>query len=507
MNTSSKVIYNTFFLYARMFFSILVNIFTTRILLEGLGISDYGIYSVVGGAISMLGFLSASMSTTTQRFINISEGANNTNRTISVFANAIIIHVVLSLAITIFLLLAGCFFFNGVLSIPEGRLNASIIVYVCLIASTAFSIAIAPYDGVINAHEDLHIYSFIGILDCVLKLLIAIAIRNADFDRLIIYGIVMALESWLIRYLTKQICRKKYKECKITSYSKYYNKALIKELVGFAGWNLLNTSTSMITLYSMNLIINHYYGTLYNAAMGIATQLTGVLMAFSLNMLKALTPRMMKQEGANNRESVLSLTCVGSKFAFIIFAIMGLPICFCIEWVLDVWLLDVPEYTGIFCRLLILSILLEQYFVFLSQTIMAQGNVKEYSISKSIVNILPIISSVFMCSVGFSASWVIINRIIFFVLLGGVINIYYCNRNVGLSYFDYFRKTIIPTILPTILIVCVGVLIRDLKLFPYSIEILICLLMSVILYYLFSFNINEKKRFNLAVCNFIKVMR
>lgn len=501
MNASSKVIYNTFFLYARMLFSILVNIFTTRILLEGLGISDYGIYSVVGGAISMLGFLSASMSTTTQRFLNISEGTNDSKRTVAVFANAIIIHSILSLVIICLLLLAGFFFFNGVLCIPNERLGASIIVYLCLIISTFYSVAIAPYDGVLNAHEDLHIYSLIGILDCSIKFLIAIAINYTEIDRLVLYGILMAISSWLLRYLTKKYCCSKYQECKIDSSWRYYDKALVKEMVGFAGWNLLNTSTSMITLYSMNIIINHYYGLVYNAAMGVATQLTGVLMAFSLNMLKALSPRMMKQEGANNRDSVLLLSYAGSKFAFIIFAIMSFPIYFCIEWILNLWLVDIPEYTDVFCKLLIISILLEQYFVFLSQTIMAQGDVKKYSICRSIVNLMPIVASVFMCTIGFSASWVVINRIIFFVLLGGLVNVFYCKQNLGLRYHDYINKTILPTIIPTLIIMCIGIILHNLIVLPYSVIFLVIIFFSMVLYYLFSLERKERNLLTIIAGN------
>lgn len=501
MQASSRVIYNTFFLYAKMLLSIVVNIFTTRILLEGLGISDYGIYSVVGGAISMLGFLSASMSTTTQRFLNVSEGSNDNNRTVLVFANAIIIHCILSLVIIIMLLFAGYFFFNGVLAIPEERLDASIIVYVCLIISTAFSVAIAPYDGVLNAHEDLHVYSLIGILDCLIKFLIALAIRQAEIDRLILYGISMAAASWLIRYLTKRYCCRKYSECKIGSPWKFYDKSLVKNMVGFAGWNLLNTSSAMITLYSMNLIINHYYGVTYNAAMGVATQLTGVLMAFSLNMLKALSPIMMKREGANNRESVLSLTYIGSKFAFIIFAIMSLPIYFCLDWILGIWLVDVPEYTSVFCKLLIVSILLEQYFVFLSQTIMAQGDVKKYCICKSIVNSFPIFSSIFMCSIGFSVSWVIVNRIVFYVLMGGMVNLYYCKRNLGLSYLVYIRKTMLPTIVSTGIIVCIAIMTIENTLLSHIVKFITIFLLSVTFYYLLSLEKKEKCQLSMVINN------
>lgn len=192
-----------------MFLTIGINFFTTRVLLQALGVSDYGIYSVVGGVISMLGFLSASMSSTTQRYLNVSEGANDTQHMRKVFANAIIIHKVLAFAVIVLLSIAGIFFFNGILSIPENRLLSSIIVYACMIFSTSFSVTIAPYDGSLNAHEDLHVFSIIGILDCFLKFMIAIAIQYSSTDRLILYGILIAIESWFLRYITKRYCCKK----------------------------------------------------------------------------------------------------------------------------------------------------------------------------------------------------------------------------------------------------------------------------------------------------------
>lgn len=489
----SLVVKNTIFLYAKMFLTIIVNVFATRILLQGLGISDYGIYSVVGGAISMLGFLSASMSSTTQRYLNISEGTDDKQQSKKVFENALIIHKYLSLIVVSLLILAGIFFFCLVFNIPEGRLTATIIVYSSLIVSTAYSVTIAPYDGALNAHEDLHIYSIIGVVDCVFRFFIALSLLYISIDKLIVYGILMSIESWLIREVTKKYCCSNYEECKPTD-SSSFDKKLVQDMISFAGWNLLNTASAMITLYSMNIIINHYYGTIYNAAMGVATQLTGVLMAFSLNMQKALTPAMMKQEGAHNREAVLNLTCSGSKFAFIIFAILGIPVYFSIDWILSLWLEEVPEYTSVFSRLLIISILLEQYFVFLAQTIMAQGRVKEYCITKSITNALPIFVSIVTCTMGCGASWVLINRILFFVIIGGIINIYYCRRNVGLSIKMYVQKTIVPTLIAAFIVLMLSSILYSNIHVQEPLGLAIVFLISIILYFVLSLKNDERKK-------------
>lgn len=264
-------------------------------------------------------------------------------------------------------------------------------------------------------------------------------------------------------------------------------------MVRFAGWNFLTTSSAMITLYSMSIIINHYYGLTYNAAMGVATQLTGVLMAFSLNMQKAISPAIMKHEGANNRGTALFLTYEGAKFAFIIFAIIGFPVYFCIDWILELWLTDVPKYTNVFCRLLLFSILIEQYFVIMTQTIMAQGQIKQYCIYKSIVNILPVFTSILLCLFNMNASWVVVNRIIFYVILGGIVNVFFCKLNIGLSVVSFIQQTIIPTLIPAL-----GIFICSFFFIKYThlnglIEIFILMLISVIIFYFFSINKFEKK--------------
>jgi Na+-driven multidrug efflux pump len=264
-------------------------------------------------------------------------------------------------------------------------------------------------------------------------------------------------------------------------------------MLGFAGWNLLNVSTSMITLYSMNLIINHFYGAKLNAAMGIATQLTGVLMAFSLNMQKALTPAMMKSEGAHERDKVLRMSYLGSRYAYIIFAFWGIPIFFFIDCVLKLWLKEVPFYTNVFCKLLIISILIEQYFVFLNQTIQAEGTVKQYNLWRAVFNVIPIFSSIIMCSFGCEPSWVIVNRIIFFVVIGGIINIIFCKKNLGLNFVFYFRETVLPTIIPTILLCLFGYFLYHNNLMSDILSMSAMLLMSFSLFFLFSVKKSEKK--------------
>ena len=445
MSNSKRVIKNTIFLYIRMAVSILVNVFTTNILLRALGASDYGLYNVVGGAVAMLNFLSASMSSVTQRFLNNAEGAGDKANTIKIFNNAKAIHYAIALFTAIFLIGAGFVFFNGILNIPTGREIPALIVYACLIFSVVFSITITPYDAVLNAHENMLYYSILGIADVIAKLLIAIAIMYADTDRLILYAALMAAESWLFRLVTKRYCTKHYAECKPGIMRKNIDRQTIKEMSSFAGWNTLNITSGMLSLYGMNIVLNHFYGTIANAAMGVATQLTGVLMGVSSNMLKALTPMLVKTEASQQRDKMLDISYIGCKYSYLLFSFFCIPIFIVMPTILELWLHEVPEWTALFCRLMIISTLIEQLFVFLYQTINAHGNIRNYNITRSVTNILPVISSVVCCSYGMPAYWVIINWIIFKAIVGGVTNLYYCNRNVGLKITTFINKVLLPT--------------------------------------------------------------
>lgn len=453
MPTSKRVLKNTGFLYIRTVLSLLVNVFTTRILLEALGESDYGLYNVVGGSIAMLGFLSASLSSATQRFLNVAEGEGNFEKIRLYFNNSIIIHWALAGIMVVIFIIAGFFFFNGILNIPEGKYVDAIAVYGCLLISTVFSITVVPYEAEINAHENMLFFSIIGVFDVVLKFAIALAVLYFDSDKLIFYAILMAAESFIIRYVCQIYCKRKYPECRETNLRQCYDRRIIRETTTFAGWNLVSIATGMISLFGMNIVVNHYFGTNVNAAMGIATQLSGVMMGLSANMIKAVTPIIMKSEGSNQRQKMLEYSYASCKFSYLIFSFCSIPVLFFIHPILKLWLIEVPQWTAIFCVILIISTLIEQLSVVLYQSIMAGGDIKSYNVAKSIANILPIIISILMFQYGeFEPYWVLLNWGIYKSFLGGLVNIYYSHIKLGLCIRTYIRKVLIPTIACSIVI-------------------------------------------------------
>lgn len=500
MSTSNRVIKNTLWLYLRMGASILVNILTTRILLQALGASDYGIYNVVGGAITLLGFLTASMSTSTQRFISYALGKGDKENLKSIFNNTLCVHYGLAFVSTLLLLFASIILFNGVLNIPDGRETVALGVYGCLVFSTIYSITIVPYDGVLNAHENMRFYSLIGLFDIFVKLAIAVAVYYSTFDQLMLYAILMALEAWVLRMVTKYYCSHHYEECKRQELHKYFNINTIKELTSFAGWNMLNIATLMFSVFGINLVINHFFGTALNAALGIATQLSGVLMGMSMNMIKAITPILVKSEGGHRRENLLKITFVGCKFSYLLFSFFSIPIMFYIPQILDLWLEDVPKWTDLFCILMMISNLVDQITVFLYQSLQAQGDIKEYSIVKGAINILPIFCSIIMFSqLEFEPYWALINLIIGKGILGGCINLYYSRKNISLSLRRFILEVIVRCANITLCCILLGILLHSFSIY-WFVGICLFFIGSVPCYWILGINQEERK----IITNFLK---
>lgn len=492
MSTAQRVIKNTIWLYARMAASILVNIFTTRILLQALGASDYGLYNVVGGAITMLGFLTASMSTATQRFISYAEGQGDRDRIKEIFNNAQLVHYGVA-AVTALLLIAAAFvFFNGVLNIPEGRETVAMGVYTCMVFSTVFSITIVPYDALLNAHENMRFYSIAGICDVLFKFVIALIVMYADTERLMLYAILMATESWLLRAITKYYCTRHYEESRHTEIRRYYNKNTVKQITSFAGWNLVNISSAMVSLHGTNIIINHFFGTEINAALGIATQLSGVLMGISANLVKAITPILVKSEGAKQKNAVLNITYKSCKLSFLLLSFFCIPIVFFINPILNLWLHNVPPYTAFFCLIMLFSALIDQIGTILYQTISANGDIKKFSIAIMIPNIFTILATFIMFHFGFAPYWGLINWLIYRTIIGGVIRLYYSHKISGIS-IPIFNKNVILPLISAIVPTCIITSIIQLLNVNWIIAFIISIIVNIPIYWLVGLTNDEKK--------------
>lgn len=453
MSTANRIIKNTGFIYAKMGITMFISLYTTRLILNSLGASDFGIYNIVGGAISMLGFLNAAMASATQRFMSYSEGEGNKEKQKSIFNISFVLHLGISFVVGIALLIAGYFFFNGILNIPEDRISAAQVVYGSLIVSTMFTVMTVPYDAAMNAHENMKYYAIVGIFESLLKLAVALACVYTTSDKLILYGTLMACIPLVTLTIMRVYCRKHYEEC-VISPQKYWNKGLMIEMTGFAGWNFLGSASSLIGNYGNGLAINHFYGTVLNAAQGITAQLSGTLLVLTNNMLKALNPVITKTEGSGDRRKMLQATATGCKFSFYMLAIFAIPAIAEMPYLLKLWLKDVPPWAVIFSQLHLVRTLIEQTTITLGTALSAEGRIKRINQITSVINLLPVTLTCILFSHGYSPIYMYVANISILGILLSAIKVYFMKTHCGMTYRYYFSNILSPillTLIPTCL--------------------------------------------------------
>lgn len=445
-NTANRVIKNTGYLYAKMGITMFISLYTTRLILNSLGTSDFGIFNIVGGAIAMLGFLNAAMATATQRFMSYSKGEGDKEKQRKIFNISILLHIGISGVIAMVLIIAGHIFFNGVLNIPIERIFAAKIIYSSLIVSTVLTVINVPYDAVMNAHENMKYYAIVGIIESILKLAVAITCVYTLYDKLIIYGILTACIPLMTLTIMKVYCHRKYEEC-IINPRIYWDKSLMKEMTSFAGWNLLSSVSAIVSQYGLNIVINYFFGVLLNAAQGIANQVSGVLTTFSSNALKALNPIIIKSEGAKDHERMIYTTLLGCRISFLIFGAFSVPFITIMPQILKFWLKNVPDWACIFCQLQLLRTLLEQLFLSLSTAIQANGKIKKVNLTTMWLNFTPLILTPIFFHFGYAPYWLYIIWIVCWSVLRGFVILYYTHKFIGLSYTYFVKSVLYPCLI------------------------------------------------------------
>lgn len=440
MEAAKQVAKNTGILYARMAITVFISLYSTRLILAALGVADFGLFNVVGGVISMLGFLNSSMAAATQRFMSFAQGAGDFEKVKRIFNMSSLLHW--GIAILVFLLLegAGYFFFHGVLNIAPDRMEVAKLIYQFMIISTLFTVISVPYEAVITSHENMLIYAIIGVVEAVFKLGIAFYITYTGMDHLVMYGVLMAALSIFLLLIKRIYCHRVYEECHLRV-NQYYDKPLLKEMGRFAGWELLASSTSMLSFYGQTLVVNIFFGTIVNSAQAIASQISGQLGVFSLTLSKALNPLIDKSEGAGNRELMLKTTYIGTRISFFLLTILYIPFIIEMPYILKIWLNVAPEISILFCRLLLISNLIEQFSIVLNSSIASTGNIKGYKIISSIILFAPIGVSYYLFYIGLPSYTIYLVFIIskFFLVLNAV---YFSKLKFNLSSLHFFTNIV-----------------------------------------------------------------
>ncbi len=516
MQAIHRVATNTGILYLRMAITVFISLYATRLVLTALGVENFGLYNLVGGVIAMLGFLNASMAGATQRFMSFAQGEGDVAKVKRIFNMSTLLHIGIALIVVFVFEIVGYFFFDGVLNIAIDRIATAKLVYQFMVISTLFTIISVPYEAVITSHENMLFYAILGVVESVLKLTIALYITYgtldlpvglsisaeqthiiySTFDNLIVYGLLMTVLTILMLLIRRIYCHRKYAECEIR-FIKNYDKKLLKQMTSFAGWSLLGSATSMLTFYGQGMVLNMFFGTVVNAAQGIAAQISGQLGAFATTLIKALNPMIDKNEGGGDRVLMLKAAMMGSKVSFFLLIAFYIPFLIEMPFILKLWLKEVPDYTVLFCQLLLIRNLIEQLFIPLKSAIAAVGDIKGYQISEALLLLFPLPISYFLFKFNYPPNTIYVVFIAYSLLLSGVI-LYFAKLKCQLSVTLFFRNVISRCLSSFILVYMVG-LIPYFYIQPGLIRFIYVLLASILSYLIIVFYVgfSNQERFSI----------
>jgi len=438
--------------------TMIISLYSTRLILSSLGASDFGIFNVVGGAIAMLGFLNSTMANATQRFMSYAEGEGVQEKKRIIFNVSLILHVAIA-TITIILLLATMpLLFDCVFNIEESRVPSAKIIYMCLIFSTVLTIINVPYDAVMNAHENMLYYSIIGIVESLLKLVVAFICVYTKSDKLVVYGILMAAIPLISLSYMKFYCHRHYDEC-IIAPRHYWDRTQVKKISTFFGWNFLTAISSLFSAQGIGVVLNHFFGTILNAAQGIANQVNGVLTNFSGNMMKALNPIVVKSAGANDIKAMNMATLIGCKYSALITMFFAIPLALEVDLVLKLWLVEVPRWATIFIVLQLIEIIIVQMANTASTEIYANGDIKHYAMWKSLMNATPVVLTWMAFKMGGSPIWLYIPMIVVWAIGGNIVIVYYAKEKCDFNIVAYFLQVVLPVIGTALIMLIFGALV------------------------------------------------
>ena len=456
---TKRIAKNTLMLYVRMLFSMLVSLYTSRVVLNTLGVEDYGIYNVVGGFVAMFSLISNSLSASVSRFLTFELGRGDMERLKETFSTSLMIHLALAGIVFILAESIGIWFLNTQMTIPEERLYAANWVFQASIISFMFGLCSVPYNASISSHERMTAFAYIGILDVVLRLLIVLFIAYApfQFDRLIVYSLLLVAVWISLQCVYLWYCRKNFEECR--QFRLHFNRKYLKDISGFAGWNFIGSSSALLKNQGVNLLLNIFIGPIVNAACGIAAQVNGAICAFANNFMTAVNPQLTKSYASGDKEYMFSLSERSTRFSFYIILILAVPIMLEADFVLTLWLKQFPEHTVNFVRLVFLLTLCEVLSSTLITIQLATGKIRNYQIAVGGMQMMNFPLSYLCLQFGTppEATYCVA---IFVSLACLILRLYFLRGMVGLSITRYLHNVCLNVMLVTIAAVIIPALVH-----------------------------------------------
>jgi len=449
MKPVNKIILNTTVLNARLLIGLVIGLFTTRLILSGLGETNYGIYALVAGVIGMLGILNASMSNASMRFMAHSLGTGNQEVIIKTFNSTLFLHFLIGLIVIAIMEIGGGLMFNYLLNIPVGNVSDAKIIFHLMVITSFITIISVPYDAVINAHENILLLSLVDLLGNIISLGIAVYISYSTGDLLIIYGFLTLLTQIILRIIKQWYSRTKYQECKI-NFRTYLDKDILKTILSYSGWNLFGSIAAISITQVKSIFLNMFFGVSVNAADGISTTVSGQVNMISISMTRALNPQLVKSEGKGDRQRMLRFTELSTKFSIFLFAICAIPVILETSYLLTIWLKIVPKYSVIFSQLILITIFIEKFTFEITTAIRAVGKIRFYTVSETLLLICNIPIIYFVLRLGYPPYFVFGVGIIS-SFLAAAVRLYFGTKIAGMNVKSFLRNGIRPILIPLLM--------------------------------------------------------
>ena len=440
---NKRVAKNTLFLYLRMIIVMGITLYTTRALLAALGVEDYGVYNVVCGFVSMFSFLNTSMANGTQRFYNFEIGKNGESGVSIIFSHAVVIQLVMALVILFFVETFGLWYLYNKMVIPDGRFVAAMWIFQFSMVQLFLVMITVPYSAAVMAYEKMDFYALVSIIDAVLKLIIVLLLPFAPFDTLVYYGALMTIISLLNYVLNVGYSKREFKN---VIFRAKWDKSLFNSMLTFSGWNIFGSVSHMMQSQGVNLILNAFWGTVVNAANGVATQVNSAVNSLTVGFVTAVRPQMIKSYASGNIEHLKKMYYSVSKLTFFLVMILAVPIIGEIDVILDVWLGSgkYPVMTALFCQITIFMTLCNSYATPTSIIIHATGKMKKFQIVVSTVTLMIVPIAYFAAKLGCKAQLIILLSA-FVTIAAQITRLFIIKEQVNFPVIDYCRLVFLPT--------------------------------------------------------------
>lgn len=444
---NKKIAKNSMYMYIRMGVTILVGFYTSRVILQVLGVQDYGIYNAVGGIVALFTFLNTAMTEATQRFLSFELGKGDKVALRNTFSMCLNVHILISLIIVLFCEVVGLWLFYHKMVIPADRMDVAFWVFQLSIVTAVINVTQVPYNSSLFAHEEFNVYAIFQIGKSVLMLVSVIALQYIPLDKLLVYAILVFICNLSFAMINRIYDIKKFEEC---HYKKYWDKALFKDVMGYTSWSLIGNLSNSLCDQGVNILLNMFFGPAVNAARGIAVQVQTAVASFVTNFQGASIPQIVKLYAKDDKEATVKLINNSSKISYFLFYILVVPVCFEMNKLLHIWLGNITDYMVSFSILTLITILCQALGGTLVHLINATGKIKGFQLAYSIANFLIFVAAYILFKLGFSP---ITPFIVIFIarLCIDIYTFFEIHRLIDYPIKSYFKSVLGPELLISLL--------------------------------------------------------